>query len=241
MKKTLFFLLILTIPGFCFAQNDTLGVQKSKDKVIIGGQVYYVHIVKKGDSLYSLSRVYNVSQKEIARENPEIFLGLKIGQALKIPFEKDNKESIEVSDKNNFIYHRVKKQQTVYSLAKKYNVTQEDIFTCNPNARYGINEGSILKIPKSRDVVETIQKYPLEEPLKDTINVVDQFIYHEVEQGDTEFSLAVYYEITEDILKEHNPFLSDGLKIGQILKIPKVRKCTGKEWNKYYYGYTLKT
>lgn len=222
MKRvTLILILISIITNCSFAQNDTVIIEKSQDKVIIGGQLYFVHIVKKGETLFSLSNAYEVTQKEIATENPEIFLGLQPGQALKIPAKviKDDENKISNTD---FIYHRVKRKQTVYSLSKKYNVTQADIFACNPGSRYGINENQIIKIPKSKEVVDAINQFKVNEPLYDTLKTEDQYIYHKVVKDDTEFSIKRLYAINKDILYEHNPFLNEGLKLGQTLKIPMV-------------------
>ncbi len=223
MKRlTLILILFSIINNYSFAQSDTVIIEKSKEKVIIGGQVYYVHIVKQGETLFSLSIAYEVSQKEIAKENPEIFLGLQIGQALKIPVveKKSGKDKIL---SNDFIYHRVKKGQTLYSLSKKYNVSQEDIIACNnPMVRYGINLDQILKIPKSKDVVNALQKPPVVESQNDTIRIESQYFYYTVKPKDTLYSLIRFYEITEDILLEHNPFVSEGLVVGQVLKIPKL-------------------
>lgn len=204
-----------------FAQNDTLTIKTSTDKVVIGGQAYYVHIVKKGETLFSLSKAYNVSQKDIAKENPDIFLGLQIGQALKIPVsELQGEEKVRSTD---FNYHRVKKGQTLYSLSRKYNVSQEDIIACNPEVNYGIKVDQIIKIPKSKKVVEAI-KSPVNRKLKDTVEVTRNFIYHKVQPKETIFSLTRTYEINEDLLLEHNPYLSEGLKVGQVLKIPNVEE-----------------
>lgn len=222
MRKIISFIFIIFLTaGYSYAQNDTVVIVKSSNKVIIGGQPYYVHIVKKGETLYSLSKAYDISQKEIAKENPEIFLGLQVGQALKIPITK----ATESADKHqaDYIYHRVKKGQTLYSLSRKYNVSQEDIITCNPTVRYGLNIDQIVKIPKSKAVVESFQKFPTNENINDTIKISSDFIYHTVKPKETIYSLTKYYEINEDILLEHNPELSEGLKIGQVLKIPKVR------------------
>lgn len=220
-RAVLLSILFSIICNYSFAQSDSVVIEKSKDKVIIGGKAYYVHIVKKGETLFSLSNVYNVTQKEIAKENPEIFLGLQVGQALKIPV-KDTKSEKDKALSSDFIYHRVKKGQTLYSLSKKYDVSQEDIIACNPSVRYGINIDQIVKIPKSKQVVSAIQQFPVNEPLNDTIKVEDQFTYHKVKPKETIFSLTRLYGITEDILEENNPFVKDGLKIGQVLKIPKV-------------------
>ena len=78
MKRLVFLLFIIPFINVSIAQTDTVIIKKSTDKVIIGGQAYYVHIVKKGETLYSLSNAYNVTQKEIAKENPEIFKGCSI-------------------------------------------------------------------------------------------------------------------------------------------------------------------
>ena len=221
MRKIILFIFLISLTvSYINAQNDTVVIVKSNNKVIIGGQPYYVHIVNKGETLYSISKVYDVSQKEIAKENPEIFLGLQIGQALKIPITKINGNLDE--HKANYIYHRVKKGQTLYSLSKKYNVSQEDIITCNPTVRYGINIDQIVKIPKSKAVVESYQKFPTNLRIKDTIKVDNDFIFHVVQKQETVFSLVRLYDITEDILFEHNPDAKNGLMIGQTLKIPKV-------------------
>lgn len=221
MKRTTLILIFFTIIlNYSFAQIDTVTIEKSSNKVIIGGKGYYVHIVKKSETLFSLSKVYNVSQKDIAKENPEIFLGLQIGQALKIPIV-DNKTDKDKILSNDYIYHRVKKGQTLYSLAKKYNVSQEDIMACNPTVRYGINVDQIVKIPKSKDIVEAL-RYPVNDTLKDTIKIIDNYIYHIVKKKETIYSLIRFYEINEDILLEHNPLISEGIKIGQVLKIPRL-------------------
>jgi len=207
--------------SFLFAQPDTLKIEKSNDKVIIGGQVYYVHIVKQGETLYSISNAYGVSQKEIAKENPEIFLGLIIGQALKIPLVKPENENDEQVENDNFIYHKVKKGHTLYSLSRKYNVSQEEIIRHNPTVRYGINIDQIIKIPKTNYQNEEVS-IPKTQTLTDTIKISDQYLYHEVKSKETIYSLVRVYHISEELLYDLNPFLSDGLKVGQILKIPKV-------------------
>lgn len=220
-RLSLVLLIVFIFQSVAFSQTDTLIIKKSTDKVKIGNRLYYVHIVAKGETLYSLSKAYNVSQKEIAKENPEIFLGLQVGQALKIPVV-DQKSTLTGDLKDEFIYHKVKKGQTLYSLSKKYDVSVDDIITFNPDSRYGINIGEVLKIPSNPQVVETIQQYPRkDEPIKDTVRIEDKFIYHTVAKKETFFSLTREFDISQDELLKHNPFLADGLKAGQTIKIPR--------------------
>jgi len=221
----IFYLFIITL--FIFsksisAQTDTLVNQKSTDRVIIGGQMYYVHIVKQGETLYSLSKLYGISQKEIAKENPDIFLGLMVGQALKIP--QNSKEStLENNEKSaDFIYHRVKKGQTLYSLSKKYDVSQESIIQFNPETRFGLSTGQIIKIPRKSYQLQADTSIPKSESEIDTIKIPDQYIYHLVKSKETIYSLTKSYNITQEVLFEQNPFLNEGLKTGQLLRIPKV-------------------
>lgn len=223
MKKitTILLLLIATLSQ-SVAQSDSVRIEKSTNKVIIGGEMYYVHIVKKGETLFSISKAYNVSQKEIAKENPDIFLGLQVGQALKIRVT-DNKDNTDNILSNDFNYHRVKKGQTLYYLSRKYNISQEDIIACNPDVKYGIKENQIVKIPKSKEAAEAF-KTPVNKTIKDTVELQEQFIYHTVEPRETIYSLIRFYDIDEDLLLEYNPYLSQGLKVGQVLKIPRVQE-----------------
>ncbi len=223
MKRiTCILLLLIATLGQAIAQGDSVIIEKSTNKVIIGGQTYYVHIVKKGETLFSLSKAYNVSQKEIAKENPDIFLGLQVGQALKIRVN-DSKGHTDNILSNDFNYHRVKKGQTLYYLSRKYNISQEDIIACNPDVKYGIKENQIVKIPKSKEAAEAF-KTPVNKTIKDTVELEEQFIYHKVEPRETIYSLTRFYDIDEDLLLEYNPYLSQGLKVGQLLKIPRVQE-----------------
>jgi len=86
MNKIFFLILFLTSFVFrsSYAQDD-LQKLKSGVREKIDGKEYYIHTVKKGQSLYMLSKAYNVDLNEIIRENPEVKDGLKAGSTLRIP------------------------------------------------------------------------------------------------------------------------------------------------------------
>ncbi len=68
------------------AQMQPVEVKRTQEKTIVSGKVYYIHTVLKGQTLYSISRAYEVSQDEIIRENPGTDPAtLKEGQVLRIP------------------------------------------------------------------------------------------------------------------------------------------------------------
>jgi len=224
VKRFVLIIIVAMFAQLSYAQKDSVLVEKSTDKVIIGGQHYYVHIVKKGHTLFSISKVYNVSQKEIAKENPEVFLGLQPGQALKIPIVDEQKDSNTNEDKY-ILYHRVKQGQTLFSLSQMYNVPKEEIIAFNdPSIEYVIKVNQIIRIPKTRDNNKVVDLTPKSDLGEDTVRVTDKFIYHKVEQKETEYSLTREYGITQEMLWEHNPSVKEfGLKYGQVLKIPKLQ------------------
>ena len=80
---------LLTIIFSLFIFSNTLFAQdnnvvKSNIVKTINGKHYYIHTVKKGETIYSICKAYNVSDKQLAIENPDIFNGLKLGQELRI-------------------------------------------------------------------------------------------------------------------------------------------------------------
>ncbi len=129
-------------------------IERSVNKVILEGKVYYIHVVKPGQTLYSIARAYNISQKEISVENPGVISGIRIGQTLKIPVEPSiGDEQIDTSDprmnlkdKNT---HKVKRGETFYSISKIYGITPEELQEANPGVRMDdMRPGQRLIIPE---------------------------------------------------------------------------------------------
>ena len=69
----------------------------------------FVHIVKKGETLYGLSKTYGVSQEDIIANNPQVRAGLKLGQEIVIP-QPSVKESAneQLNMEGNVLYHTIK-------------------------------------------------------------------------------------------------------------------------------------
>ena len=66
-----------------------LAVQKSGTIVYINGSKFYVHTVQPGETLYGLSKAYEVGEKVILQHNPAAAQGLRAGESIKIPFVSD--------------------------------------------------------------------------------------------------------------------------------------------------------
>jgi LysM repeat protein len=86
MKKAFFLICFLLGLLFSGNLNAQVHIERSKNITKIGGKEYYMHHVKQGETLWSLSKVYNVSIEEIELLNPDVKKnGLKAGHVLGIP------------------------------------------------------------------------------------------------------------------------------------------------------------
>ena len=75
---------------FLFVYVGATAQQFNEKQVqLIDGKTYYLHKVEKGNTLYSLSKMYSIKTKDLLNENPQLEEGLKIGQVIRIPIKKN--------------------------------------------------------------------------------------------------------------------------------------------------------
>ncbi|MCX6257915.1 MAG: LysM peptidoglycan-binding domain-containing protein [Bacteroidia bacterium] len=230
MKRTaLIFslILILTMHYTVIAQDKSSEVTRSADKVLISGKQYYLHVVKPGQTLYAIAKAYNVREEDIIAENPDAADGLKEGKSLKVPVLKGrNSNEKEISEADLFYYHIVEKGQNLDYLCKTYKTTIQKIKEANQGLDDKLRSGMIVRVPKPDEVIAAEkQKKEAEEAKKAAEN---EPIKYKVEKGQTLYSIAKKYNVSMDDIKKLNPGIEHGLKIGQELKIPVVKK-TGTE------------
>ncbi len=207
-------LILLLSSGELSAQ---VAVVKSKDKVIISGVPYYIHLVKKGETAYSISKAYHVTLDELNRENPTAAFGLKEGQSLRIPVRDVPAEPPQKSkpvpiqkDETRYSYHRLQAGQTIYSLSKLYEVPESDILAANPDidiSKLSIN--TEIAIPR-RAFIEENEKPEVQD---------SKYILHKVEQGESFASIAGKYGLTIRELRRENRNMRFP-QVGDFLKIP---------------------
>jgi len=187
----------------CFAQtNDSLEIHTIK------GKQYYIHIVEKGNSLYFIHKKYNIPIDVIKKENPNVTGGLSVGEKIYIPVNRNG--DVDEDSNKNFINHIVTNKQTLYGIAKLYDVNQNEIIALNPEVVDGLKEGQVLKIP-------------IKEAQKPKIEIEDKnksHYHHTVEKGETLYSLSKMYNVSIDSLVKVNGGLKDGLKEGDNILLP---------------------
>jgi len=151
------------------------------------------YIVKSGDSLYSIAKRLDITVTELKQANNLTSNTLSIGQVLKIP----NKSVETIPDSG--ITYTVKSGDTLYSIARKYNISVNDLKRANNLTSNTLSINQELIIPTSS--TNTNQTYT-------------------VKSGDTLYSIARKYNISVNDLKSLNNLSSTLLSIGQTLLIP---------------------
>lgn len=152
------------------------------------GSNYYT--VKSGDSLWSISRKFGITVDELKSANNLSSNLLSVGQNLIIP----GKEAQATSDE-----YVVKKGDTLYSIARKYNTSVDNLKSINNITTDSLAIGQIIKLPSTSSTAS------------------DTYI---VKKGDSLYSIARTYNTSVDKLKEINNLTSNALAIGQVLKLP---------------------
>ncbi|MDR3132445.1 MAG: LysM peptidoglycan-binding domain-containing protein [Prevotellaceae bacterium] len=188
MKNSSKIICTLLLAAFCMVSFAQVPVQKSTEKARINGKVYYIHVVQKGQTLYSLSRAYGVTVQQLEDNNPDLSDGLKEGQRIRIPAlasdqaaaaaspatvvpqpaatppapasKEPAKEPAAVKQARP-AYHLVKPNETLSEIAGKYEVPAAALQQLNPEAflKGKLQPGTLLQIPPAEETI-TITNTP---------------------------------------------------------------------------------
>ena len=115
------------------------------------------HTVEKGQTLYSISKMYNTTVEEIRTLNPECGNGLSVGQTLRIAANSANSNKSSIIAKNNGgnIYHTIQSGETLYRLSRIYEVTTQEICDANPGlSTSNFRVGEVVIIPNQNTLVK---------------------------------------------------------------------------------------
>ncbi len=185
-------------------------------------QQFSTHSVRSGETLAGIAKKYNVTAASILTYNKEIKAGqdLKPNTILVIPAAAkptaigDQSSEAVPEEPIGFTSHKVRKKETLYGIAKRYHITEDDIKRYNQELYSNqLKKRMVLRIPKYKRVA----------PGENTINE-DDFEIYTVAAKETRWSIAHKYGITLDSMVVLNPALeknSSYLAEGQELRMPK--------------------
>ncbi len=230
MRRGFSILVIAALFAAAPAQGQMPYSKKSESIVHIDGVNYRVHTVVAGETLYSLSKLYGVSEEEIESNNPTAREGLKTGQVIKIPAEQ-REETRKLS--KVFDEHVVRAGETAYSIARNYGISLTTLVEDNPGIDpTQLPTGQVLLMRKKEIGETSTQQVARQwEEYRDAANQLsDEYIYHLVKPGETLYSLSRMYGVTRTDIEAAN-----GLKEGEVLKangiirIPSETSAKGQE------------
>ena len=195
-----------------FSTNSVLIIPNSKVKnnVLIEPSKevidYKKHKVKRKETLYSLSKKYNVTIDEIKKANPSLYSeNLRKGDRLRIPRFKTIISNQTLS--NTVRKYQVQPSEGKWRIAYKFGITVSELEDLNPGIKDVIQPGDELNVPNISNNEEKL--------------IEATFNYYEVLPKEGFYRLKVKLGLSQEELEALNPELKDtGLKAGMVLKLP---------------------
>ncbi|MCS6794451.1 MAG: LysM peptidoglycan-binding domain-containing protein [Raineya sp.] len=236
MKLTsLFFLFAFGLIHVLLAiPTDSLRLEIDKNKK----RAWIIHKVEPKETLFGLARRYKTTAEEIIKENPQA-KNLRIGDILRIPYKDFENQAIltapKEKDKSKVSKHIVEAKETLYSIARKYNVSVKDLQTWNKLENNDIKLGQELWVTappddnkdlkeiKTQEVTEKTQKVEVkdknEKVEQKEIKTTEVHI-HTVKEDESPYSIAKKYKVKlTELLEWNNLDQNSRLQIGQKLEI----------------------
>ena len=219
----------------CACNLSAQTIEKSQTVVYIGGSKYYVHTLEQSDTLSEIAELYGVNADLIEASNAD-FSTLSAGDNIKIPYLDNSKEEISGLQRLfSFNKHKVKKGDTLYSIARKYEISIDVILEDNPSLdplHLAIGDKILIR-KKMKGTTSAAQSAEEWEDYKEDLNMIahqEDYSYHIVKSGETIYSLSRQAGMSEEEFISLNN-LQDGLKAGAMVKMSRVNEDTNEEQN----------
>ena len=183
-------------------------VETQAEKAIITKELsgFKEHKVKRKETLYSLSKEYEVDEAEIKKHNPHLYSkDLEKGETIKIPLYR---KVIKVeTPHSNTVPYTVLPKEGKWRVAYKFGITVNELETLNPNLGETLQEGQIIRVPNKENL--------------DIKEVDEKYSYYTVLPKEGFYRLKLKLGLQQEELEALNPELKEGgLKEGMVLKIP---------------------
>lgn len=174
------------------------------------------YTVQRGDTLYSIGRKFNIPVLDLMRINNITSTILRVGQVLTlIVNEEENAGGVVVVP----VYenYSVKRGDSLYSIAKQFGTTVNQIKQDNGLYSNLLTIGQVLRIKVGEELIG------VEECFGEGYSDLDKnYMMYTVKKGDSLYSIARNYNTSVDELMRLNNLTNTNLSIGQVLKIKEV-------------------
>jgi LysM repeat protein len=195
----------------------------------LSAQNYKEHKVKAGETIESIARQYLVTTFDIYALNPDAKSKFQPNTILIIPTSRVKNEPIEAELRELIGYkkHKVKRKETLYGLAQKYNVSEEEIKKAN-RFLYSENlkRGDKIRMPKYKTFIS-------KQTLSNTVKK------YKVQPKEGKWRIAYKFGITLTELEALNPAISDIIQPGDELNVPNIKDKEEKKIDTTYNYYEV--
>lgn len=168
----------LKIPVIADIQEDEEEIEKDSKK-------YIYHTLREGETIFALSRKYNVPEDQIKESNPEVnIFDIAIGQEIKIPRKNFREQPVYFRiDDQGYRLHKVKRGESLSDIAEKYDISVRKLRNANGKLFFP-KTGSFLRIPGEQKTLiadSDIEKEEVDSLMLEDENIVRLFDGREVD------------------------------------------------------------
>lgn len=169
------------------------------------------HTVVKGETLYSISKKYNVKPDDILKLNPDAKDGVKENVVLTLP------SSVKVvpnkSNLNKYEYE-VQQGETLYAISKKLGISIDEMIKNNPTSKEGVALGQFLTYFASKKFASAQQVIK-----NDIVAKKEVANLHTIQAEETKYNVSKKYGISIAELEELNPHIKNVFEIGMQIRL----------------------
>jgi len=136
--------------------GDTLTIPQRRTQSGNDRENFRFHTILPKETLYSVSRYYNMHPEDVIAVNPGLSADtFQAGKTIRIPTAlSTTSRSATGREAVKNIVHRVEKGETLYSIARKYNILQDDIRKANPGLSTNLKRNQEINIPIRTNATE---------------------------------------------------------------------------------------
>lgn len=205
----LFSRIFLAMAVAAFISVDIYAVQKLPTVDILG-KTYYMYEIKKGDSMFGISRDFGWNYDELCRLNPKAVSPLEKGMKIYYPVENKPEGDDSAGLNTNTaepLTHLIKRGETVYAISRMYGIPVEEIFRLNPGSNAGIRDGESLILAERKPNADSGND-----------NVKE---FYTIKRGDTLYGVAKSNNTTVAAIMKKNPGISEkNFRAGDTILLP---------------------
>ena len=211
MKKFVFVFGIVAFSYFGYAQNLKM------------------HTVQAGESVKTIASFYKITVADIYALNPDAKSDFSVDMVLIIPeaFLYQSNSTSTTKELVSYKVHRVRRKETLFSIAQKYDLTVEDIKAHNKELySKNLRSGNKIYIPKFKLIP------------KPSVNIIQKYT---VLAKEGKWRIAYKFGISVPELEALNPNMGLYPQAGEILNVPNIAESEEKTiQDKQFSYYTVK-